>query len=578
MNGVLDMRKMSSASVMKRAAMLVMLVIACFVLSACYMEPDRVVDNQNGLNAGDTQNFQTVITPTPTVTVTPTPAPTSNQVDWSNWDFGADTATNPPSSVVQPTAGSNVVPSPTGVPNIITATTKVTTAATPRPTTKTNTSSTSATTAPSSLKLGASGNDVKRMQQQLKTLGYYTGSVDGDFGQNTELAVKAFQQANGLTADGKAGKYTLDKLYSGKAKKATSPAPTAGSSSSGKGSGSSSSSSSSAYTNGETDTYLRLGSSGKQVKIMQNRLIYLGYLTGEADGEFDTTTEAAVASFQSRNGLESDGVAGPTTLTRLYSDSARKASSAAGHLGSLRPGAQGDAVRSLQRNLRTLGYYDGSVDGDYGDGTTAAVTAFQKAYGLTADGIAGKATISKITSVLNGGSGSSSSASGSKNDPEVYGLTASSNGYSSLSASSGSSSNVTALQASLKANGYYSGNADGDYGSGTEAAVKAYQRAAGLRVTGVAGPSTQRLLYGGTKETGSYSKLEIGSSGSAVKRLQYALYELKYYDGEIDGEYQSATYNAVMLFQEVNGLYVDGIAGQDTQRKLFSSSAVPCDL
>lgn len=564
---------------MKRAAMLMMLVLACFVLSACYMEPDRVVDNQNGLTAGDSQqDFQTVITPTPTVTVTPTPAPTSNEVDWSNWDFGADTATNPPSSVVQPTANtSGAIIMPTGVPNIITATTKVTATATPRPTTNTSGSATSATAAPSSLKLGASGSDVKRMQQQLKALGYYAGSVDGDFGANTEAAVKAFQERNGLTADGKAGKYTLDKLYSGNAKKALTPA-TATNSSSSSGSSSSSSSSGNAYTNGKTDTYLELGDSGSQVKIMQNRLIYLGYLTGTADGEFDTITESGVKAFQSRNGLENDGVAGPTTLTRLYSDSARKASSAAGHLGSLRPNAQGDAVRSLQRNLRTLGYYDGSVDGDYGEGTTAAVTAFQKAYGLTADGIAGKSTINKIESVLNGGSSSSSSSSsssGKKNDPDVYGLTASSNGYSSLSASSGSSSNVKSLQSTLSSLGYYSGNSDGDYGSGTESAVKAYQRAAGLRVTGVAGPSTQRLLYGGTKENGSYSKLEVGSSGSAVKRLQYALYELKYYDGEIDGEYQSATYNAVLLFQDVNGLYVDGIAGQDTQRRLFSSNAVP---
>ncbi len=568
------MKKMSSASAMKRAAMLAVLVIACFVLSACYMDPDRVVDNQNGLSMGDTQEFQNVITPTPSATPVPTPTNTpDNQVDWSSWDFGAETATNPPSAVVQPNQN-NAITMPTGVPNVITATTRPTTAvSTPKPTTKVSTSAT-ATPAPSSLKAGSSGSDVKRLQQQLKTLGYYTGSVDGDFGAGTEAAVKAFQSRNGLTADGKAGKYTLDKLYSGDAKKAAAPTATPKKSSSS--SSSSSSNVSSAYTNGETDIYLRLGSSGKQVKTMQNRLIVLGYLTGEADGEFDYGTEAAVAAFQKRNGLDNDGVAGPTTLTRLYSSSAKKAASAAAHLGSLRPGAQGEAVRSLQRNLRSIGYYHGSVDGDYGDGTTAAVTAFQQAYGLKADGIAGKATISKIESVLNGGNSSSgSSSSSNKEDPTVYGKTASSNGYTSISASSGSSSNVRNLQSVLSSHGYYSGSADGSYGSGTEAAVKAYQKAAGLRVTGVAGPSTQRLLYGGTKENGSYSKLEVGSTGSAVKRLQYALYELKYYDGDIDGSYQSETFNAVLRFQEVNGLYVDGIAGQDTQRKLFSSYAVP---
>ena len=119
---------------------------------------------------------------------------------------------------------------------------------------------------------------------------------------------------------------------------------------------------------------------------------------------------------------------------------------------------------------------------------------------------------------------------------------------------------------------------DGSFGGGTEEAVRKYQRAAGLRVTGMAGPSTQRMLYGGTSESGSYSKLQPGSSGSSVKRLQYALYELKYYDGDITGTYDTATENAVMAFQDVNGLYIDGIAGQDTQRRLFSSNAVPSNI
>ena len=71
---------------------------------------------------------------------------------------------------------------------------------------------------------------------------------------------------------------------------------------------------------------------------------------------------------------------------------------------------------------------------------------------------------------------------------------------------------------------------------------------------------------------------KLGSSGSSVKRLQYALYELKYYDGDITGVYDTATENAVMAFQDVNGLYIDGIAGQDTQRRLFSSNAVPSNI
>lgn len=94
----------------------------------------------------------------------------------------------------------------------------------------------------------------------------------------------------------------------------------------------------------------------------------------------------------------------------------------------------------------------------------------------------------------------------------------------------------------------------------------------------MAGPTTQRLLYGGTGESGSYSKLKVGSSGSAVKKLQYALYELKYYDGDITGKYDELTESAVMTFQQVNGLDMDGVAGQQTQQRLFSSNAIPCNI
>ena len=558
---------------LKRAAVAALLLAACVVLSACYMEPDRVVDSNNGLTVGDGgQTFDTVVTPTPSVTPTPTPAPTSNEVDWSAWDFGNDTATNPPSNV-SPTSG--VISGATSAPQIGTATLPPTTPPTQAPSTTATPSTTSSSS--STLKVGSTGSDVKRLQQRLKDLGYLSGSVDGDFGAATEQAVRDFQAANGLSVDGKAGTRTIEKLYSSSAKKKTATTKTAApSSSSGSSSSSSSSSTSSSYTNGKTDIYLELGDTGSQVKILQNRLIVLGYLSGTADGEFAETTQAAVIAFQERNSIYADGIAGPTTLTKLYSSSAKKASSVVGHLGSLREGATGSAVRSLQQNLKTLGYYTGSVDGDYGTGTTAAVTAFQQSAGLKADGIAGKATLNAIYSALNGGS-SGGSSSGSSSSPANYGKTASSNGYTTITTGS-SSTNVTALQSALQATGYYSGSVDGSYGSGTEAAVEAYQRAAGLRVTGMAGPTTQRLLYGGTSESGSYSKLRVGSTGSAVKRLQYALYELKYYDGDISGTFDTVTENAVMLFQELNGLEIDGVAGQQTQQKLFSSNAVPCSI
>lgn len=59
---------------------------------------------------------------------------------------------------------------------------------------------------------GSSGSEVKQIQEKLKRWGYYSGSIDGIYGSGTEAAVKKFQKNNGLTADGIAGKRTLEAM------------------------------------------------------------------------------------------------------------------------------------------------------------------------------------------------------------------------------------------------------------------------------------------------------------------------------------------------------------------------------
>ena len=60
-----------------------------------------------------------------------------------------------------------------------------------------------------SYKKGSSGAVVTQIQTKLTSWGYYTGTVAGIYGSGTERAVRAFQQKNGLTVDGKAGDQTL---------------------------------------------------------------------------------------------------------------------------------------------------------------------------------------------------------------------------------------------------------------------------------------------------------------------------------------------------------------------------------
>ena len=78
-------------------------------------------------------------------------------------------------------------------------------------------------------------------------------------------------------------------------------------------------------------------------------------------------------------------------------------------------GSKGEEVRRIQKKLRELGYYSGSVDGIFGSATKKAVIAFQKNCGITADGIAGAKTLRYL------GLESSSSSAGkySKSDIEL---------------------------------------------------------------------------------------------------------------------------------------------------------------
>ena len=64
------------------------------------------------------------------------------------------------------------------------------------------------------LKLGAQNDEVRRLQQRLKELGFYNGTVDGQFGSGTQDAVILFQKQHGLAADGIAGEETRALLYS----------------------------------------------------------------------------------------------------------------------------------------------------------------------------------------------------------------------------------------------------------------------------------------------------------------------------------------------------------------------------
>lgn len=62
------------------------------------------------------------------------------------------------------------------------------------------------------LELGSSGEDVKRLQERLKEFGFYDGEITGEFDEKTKESVIAFQESEGLAADGFVGIMTMHEL------------------------------------------------------------------------------------------------------------------------------------------------------------------------------------------------------------------------------------------------------------------------------------------------------------------------------------------------------------------------------
>ena len=252
------------------------------------------------------------------------------------------------------------------------------------------------------LKSGTKGEAVTQLQNRLIALGYLA-AADGVYGSQTVSAVKAFQQKNGLTADGVAGLLTQQKLYSADAVPAipqittqpyvfptayvvNSPAPSL--------------------------QMLKYGNTGELVVALQTKLQQLGYYSQAIDGQYGDATVEAVKKFQTANGLTADGIAGTQTLEKLYtSGSAVSAATPtpapaktntntnAGTINAtlLKKGDSGADVKKLQQRLVELGYL-AAADGIYGSKTVNAVTAFQKKNGLTADGVAGTMTLNRLNS------------------------------------------------------------------------------------------------------------------------------------------------------------------------------------
>ncbi len=143
---------------------------------------------------------------------------------------------------------------------------------------------------------GASGDTVSFIQKKLKQFNFYPGPIDGEFGSQTEAAVRQFQQVTRLPIDGKVGTPEITAFD-------TYQPPNVAAQ----------------YQSRIvlSKNQLAMGDWGTDVEHLQDRLKAAGYFQGEPTGNYKARTRNAVIDFQRNQGFRATGVADAMTLEAL---------------------------------------------------------------------------------------------------------------------------------------------------------------------------------------------------------------------------------------------------------------------
>jgi len=308
---------------------------------------------------------------------------------------------------------------------------------------------------------------------------------------------------------------------------------------------------------------LQVGSRGESVKVLQRALMSKGsYVHGGVDGIFGPATAYSVKAFQQVNGLSRTGTVDSSTARLLGLGQTRSGSTSGAvtsSSGTIRQGATGDVVRSIQRAIvRAGGFLLGGVDGVYGPGTASGVRAYQIVNRLPVTGIVDSATARIMGISLRGGGSTPATP------PSSSALRLGSRGES-----------VRVMQRALINSGIYVlGGADGVFGVATQSALKSFQQRKGLRATGVYDAATRQALgssssggSGGVPRSGTYVGLKQGDRGAGVREVQQAIMRTgMYLMGGADGNFGAATTSALKLYQRTNGITVSGVVDSSTAK------------
>ncbi|MEM6453603.1 MAG: peptidoglycan-binding protein [Acidobacteriota bacterium] len=370
------------------------------------------------------------------------------------------------------------------------------------------------------LEQGAQGEDVRAVESVLDAVGYETGSVDGNYDNDTAFAVRRFQQDVGLPDTGDVDATTFEAIGTA----------------------------ANAYNAWLEQPLLADGQRGPEVEQLQYSLRVLGRDPGVIDGVYGNDTQYAVGRYQESVGIENTGTFDRQTAQALNAD----LNAYNEWLGEplLERGATGDRVENLQLSLEYIGYEAGDIDGAYGNDTEFAVKRMQEDAGLPQTGTLDR----RSAQVLD------ASVEARTEWLQTPVLEPGARGES-----------VEWAQNVLNVYGYDTGGVDGAYGGDTTTAVQQFQRDTGLNETGVIDNATVLRLDDAARHYDNWLQEPVvapGQTGEAVTWTQQVLAADGHYGGPIDGQYGGGTERAVSSYQASVGLPQTGTVDRRTATAL----------
>ena len=342
------------------------------------------------------------------------------------------------------------------------------------------------------LKLGDSGEAVLELNTRLRQLNYTTVRASDQYTAATETAVAAVQAAYGLEATGVADESTLNIIY------------------------------------GDCYRPLSYGAEGLDVKLLQERLVELGYYSGNISGSYLEGTTTAVKVFQGENSMEITGKADIKTQEKLFSLAIRPTPTPTPvptpgpavtpgpyqpFERELRYGTTGADVQKVQQKLKDMGYftYSKTTTGYYKN-TQSAVEAFQKANGISITGVVDEETWDALfnASYLGGEGEMVTFDDPETNQNAVAIVTVPPTGnyvpFTKKLSRGDKSEEVLLIQERLKELGFFTFyTTTTNYGENTQKAVQAFQAHNSLKVTGTVDEKTWNAIFNDPSTVSAYS-------------------------------------------------------------------------